>query len=149
MPRPKKLRKISFMPEDRYFVPDKAEKEDIEDIVLKFEELEAMRLKDIEKLSQEECAEMMHVSRQTFQLIIDKARNKVAMALTQGKAIRIHGGNYTFNICKYTCKKCGKDFEEAYESQENECPKCGSDTIKCRVKKRCCMKNKNVQCNGE
>jgi predicted DNA-binding protein (UPF0251 family) len=36
-----------------------------------------MRLKDGENLSQEECAEKMQVSRQTFQLIIDEARKKI------------------------------------------------------------------------
>lgn len=149
MPRPKKLRKISFMPEERYFVPENAEKNQVEDIILNFEELEAMRLKDISKLSQEECAELMHVSRQTFQLIIDKARNKVARALTEGKAIKIHGGNYTFNICKYTCQSCGKDFDTAYEVKTCECPKCGDNKVSCNNKKKCCMRNKEPQCFEE
>ena len=47
-----------------------------EEIILKVEELEAMRLKDIEGLNQEQCAERMNISRQTFQLIIDEARRK-------------------------------------------------------------------------
>ena len=67
----------------------------------KLEELEAMRLKDIEKFNQKECAEKMKVSRQTFQNIIDSAREKVAMALTQDKAMEIDGGNYRAKFCKF------------------------------------------------
>ncbi len=43
---------------------------------MKVEELEAMRLKDIENLTQQECADLMGISRQTFQNIIDNARKK-------------------------------------------------------------------------
>ena len=95
MPRPTKFRRVEFFPENTYFVPWGKRKCEIEEIVLKVEELEAMRLKDIEELNQEECAQRMQVSRQTFQNIIDSARKKVAVALTEGNAIRISGGDYT------------------------------------------------------
>lgn len=131
MPRPVKLRKVAFMPDSVYFKPDGIRKCYLEEVPLKIEELEAMRLKDIEGLSQSECAELMNVSRQTFQLIIDEARKKVAIALTQGKAIKISGGNYTLNICKYSCESCGKEFEAAYENEEVKCPSCGENLVKC------------------
>ncbi|KKH65531.1 hypothetical protein DU75_07470, partial [Methanosarcina mazei] len=115
MPRPTKLRKISFVPKNTYFVPLGKGKCQLDKVTLKLEELEAIRLKDLENLSQEECAEKMHISRQTFQLIIDEARRKIAEALTSGKAIDIQGGNYTLNICKYKCNDCGKEFDEAFE----------------------------------
>lgn len=140
MPRPTKPRKIAFMPENRYFMPLGKPKCLIEEIQLKLEEVEAMRLKDIEKLSQEECAEKMHVSRQTFQLIIDEARRKVAEALTMGKAINIEGGNYTLNICKYRCEACGQEFHEAYEKQIHVCPVCNSEEVVCMDKGKFCMK---------
>ncbi len=38
----------------------------LEEITLKVEELEAMRLKDIENLHQIECAKLMNISRQNF-----------------------------------------------------------------------------------
>ena len=66
---------------------------ELEELELKVEELEAMRLKDIEGLSQEECAQQMEISRQTFQNILDLAREKIAKALVEGKAIRIGGGD--------------------------------------------------------
>jgi predicted DNA-binding protein (UPF0251 family) len=67
MPRPVKCRRVEFFPENTYFMPLGKRKCEVEEITLKIEELEAMRLKDIEGLSQEECAERMQVSRQTFQ----------------------------------------------------------------------------------
>ena len=140
LPRPTKLRKISFVPEDTYFIPLGKKMCQIEQVTLKLEELEAMRLKDIENLSQEECAERMHISRQTFQLIIDEARKKVVEALTTGKAIDIQGGNYTYNICKYQCEECGKEFDEALEQEKRICPSCGSAHILCTIKEKCCMK---------
>ncbi len=88
----------------------------------KIEELEAMRLKDIEDLNQEECAENMQVSRQTFQNIIDSARKKIAIALTEGKAIRISGGNYTTNFCKFKCIEC----EKIYDLDRPVCHNCSS-----------------------
>jgi predicted DNA-binding protein (UPF0251 family) len=94
MPRPIKLRRVECIPMDTYFVPLGKPKCKLEEVILKVEELEAMRLKEIEVLNQEECADRMQVSRQTFQLIIDEARMKIAVALSEGKAININGGNY-------------------------------------------------------
>ena len=131
MARPTKLRKIECKPSQSRFVPAVDIPEGIEHIDLKIEELEAMRLKDVENLNQEECAVRMKVSRQTFQLIIDEARRKVAIALSEGKAINISGGNYTLNICAYKCADCSYVFETAYESKEIQCPKCASNRIVC------------------
>lgn len=140
LPRPVKPRKIAFMPENTHFIPVGKPKCELEVTNLKLEELEAMRLKDIEKLNQEECAEKMNVSRQTFQLIIDEARRKVALALTKGMAIRIEGGNYTFNICKYRCESCGRIFSEPYEKDEHKCPKCDSSDVLCVEKNIFCQR---------
>lgn len=141
MPRPTKLRIINFVPENKYFIPAGVPKCNLEEMKLKIEELEAMRLKDIENLSQEECAEKMNISRQTFQNIIDEARRKVAVALTEGKAISIVGGNYTFNICRYKCNSCGNEFDEAYEKDIHTCAKCGSTNVSCIDTGSFCMKS--------
>jgi predicted DNA-binding protein (UPF0251 family) len=66
----------------------------MEERVVKFEELEAIRLKDLLGLEQEESAEHMGVSRPTFQRILIEGRAKIAAALIEGQAIRIEGGNY-------------------------------------------------------
>ncbi|KOA20154.1 hypothetical protein CLHOM_13510 [Clostridium homopropionicum DSM 5847] len=140
MARPTKFRRVEFFPEDTYFVPWGKPKCEIEEIVLKVEELEAMRLKDIEELNQEECAERMQVSRQTFQNIIDSARKKVALGLTNGNAIRISGGNYRAKFCKFKCFKCGNLYEINYEQDKYTCPACGSDKVICSKKADICKK---------
>ena len=126
MARPTKVRTVDFFPESTYFTPMGKSKCELEEVILKLEELEAMRLKDIEKLNQE-CAEKMKVSRQTFQNIIDSAREKVAIAfLTQGKAIRIDGGNYRAKFCKFKCLDCDNIYEINYLQDKEKCPSCGS-----------------------
>lgn len=137
MARPTKCRKVEFFPDTTYFVP--LGKERLEEIALKVEELEAMRLKDIEGLSQQECADRMGVSRQTFQNIIDNARNKVAVALTEGLAISIKGGNFTSSNCEVKCKTCNKTYVIKYSRDRRECPSCNSNKIHCN--------NRNEECS--
>lgn len=108
MPRPSKPRRVECIPKDTYFVPLGKSKCKLEEVILKIEELEAMRLKEIEGINQEECANKMQISRQTFQLIINEARMKVAVALSEGKAININGGNYISCHCDFCCFGCEK-----------------------------------------
>lgn len=145
MARPTKFRRVEFFPEDTYFTPLDKKGCKIDEMTLKLEELEAMRLKDIEDLNQEECAKRMQVSRQTFQNIIDSARKKVAIALTDGKAIKIDGGNYRASFCKFKCFNCGELYEINYEQDKHKCPYCGSDEVICSKKAGICKKwcNKN------
>lgn len=67
----------------------------LQEITLTVEELEALRLKEIEGLDQKESAVRMGISRPTFQRILATARNKTAEALVTVKALRIDGGSYT------------------------------------------------------
>lgn len=138
MPRPTKYRKVETLPEFTYFIPTGRPKCEIEEIVLKIEEFEAMRLKDIENLNQEECAEKMNISRQTFQNIIDSARKKITAALIEGKAINISGGNYTRNICPYKCTSCGNAYEIKFEEDRKICPSCGSKDVICSKRSAFC-----------
>lgn len=94
MPRPPKMRKIAFIPQLTFFKPAGVPLKYLAEISLAFEELEAIRLKDLEGLEQEACAVQMGISRPTFHRIIVQARQKLARALIEGKAIRIEGGHY-------------------------------------------------------
>ena len=58
------------------------------------DEYEAVRLKDLEGLEQEDCAKKMNISQPTFHRLVLSARKKIADAIINGKAIRIEGGNY-------------------------------------------------------
>jgi predicted DNA-binding protein (UPF0251 family) len=93
MPRPFKCRRIGWTPLHDYFKPRGIPLADLEEVVLRFDELEAMRLADMEGLYHEEAAARMNVSRQTFDRILAGAHRTVADALMSGKAIRIEGGN--------------------------------------------------------
>ena len=88
MARPVKNRRVENLPEYTYFVPSGRRKCEIEEIFIKVEEFEAMRLKDVEDLNQEECAERMLVSRQTFQNIIDSARKNDCYSFNRGKSYK-------------------------------------------------------------
>jgi predicted DNA-binding protein (UPF0251 family) len=63
-------------------------------IQLLHEEQEALRLADVENLTQAEAAERMGVSRSTFQRIVTRARRQVALALIEGHALQIEGGTF-------------------------------------------------------
>jgi uncharacterized protein len=64
----------------------------LEEIVVTLDELEALRLADLNCLYQEQAAKKMKISRPTFSRIVEEARRKVADALINGKALRLEGG---------------------------------------------------------
>lgn len=138
MARPTKWRKIENIPNVSFFIPSESEVGILPKNVLKVEELEAIRLKDLEAMEQEECAARMEISRPTFQRILTSARKKIADSLINGKAINIEGGNFTLNICPVKCAGCDKEWLESYENFEAIkygnylCPNCGSDNIRCK-----------------
>ena len=137
MARPTKWRKIENVPTIPYFTPSETSIVEIPENILKLEELEAIRLKDLEGLEQGECAEKMEVSRPTFQRILLSAREKIADSLINGKTIHIEGGNYTRNICPVRCMDCGNEWMESYENLDvikngdYTCPDCGSNKVLC------------------
>jgi uncharacterized protein len=51
--------------------------------------MEALRLVDLEGLSQEQAGKEMGVSRGTIWRLVQSARKKVAQALTEGRALQV------------------------------------------------------------
>ena len=94
IPREPRCRRVSCEPKVNFYKPQGISRGDLQEVILKVEELEAIRLKDLLRLEQEECAQRMQVSRPTFQRVLTDARYKIAEALTNAKAIRIEGGDY-------------------------------------------------------
>ena len=82
------------MPGVNYYKPAGIPLKFLDEVRLSIEELEALRLKDMEDMDQEQCAQRMNISRPTFQRVLKSARKKIADALLNGKAIRIEGGAY-------------------------------------------------------
>lgn len=103
MARPIKKRFICCVPQNNIFTPKIKSK--YEDVILTVDEYETIRLIDLEKYTQEECAKQMHISRATAQSVYEVARNKIADALVHGKRLKIDGGY--FIMCKHYREKCG------------------------------------------
>lgn len=129
MPNTIKLRRVSSLPGVTYFKPAGIPLRSLEEVSFSVEEAEAIRLKDMENLDQEQCAGKMNISRTTFQRVLESARKKVADALLNGKAIKIEGGNY--EIARYRCR-CVKghewdiSIEKRSEEVNDTCPQCNT-----------------------
>lgn len=66
MPRPKLNRCINFDPKVTYFKPQGVPMRYLDTVELSMEEIEALRLKNVEQLDQGECASKMNTSQSTF-----------------------------------------------------------------------------------
>ena len=89
MSRPKKFRCVNCRPDASYFKPRGIPLFELEEVCLSLDEVEALRLCDLEGRYQEEAAREMKVSRATLGRIVNEARRKVAEALIKGKALKI------------------------------------------------------------
>lgn len=93
MPRPRCKRTIGCIPGAVYFKPAGIPLRVLEEIVVSLDEVESLRLADLDGLYQEKAAERMGISRPTFSRLIVSAHRKIADALVNGKALRLEGGS--------------------------------------------------------
>ncbi|MFH0840844.1 MAG: DUF134 domain-containing protein [bacterium] len=89
MVRPRMCRRINVAPRKYFFKPQGVPLSKLKVVELNLEEIEALRLKNIEGLDQIACAEKMNTSQSTFQRILSQAYKKIAQALIKGQAIKI------------------------------------------------------------
>jgi uncharacterized protein len=89
MPRPKIPRFLRFNPGVLYFKPRGVPLMELEEIVLMPDEVEALKLYEINNLDQIQAAKEMKISQPTFARILNSAHKKTAEAIINGKAIRI------------------------------------------------------------
>jgi len=89
MARPIKCRMVDCDVQSNYFKPQGIPMRNLEEIELNLDEIEAIRLADIEEMYQVDAAKKMGISRQTFGNIIARAHKKIATALLEGKALRL------------------------------------------------------------
>jgi predicted DNA-binding protein (UPF0251 family) len=117
-------------PSYRKFVPDG--QTNTKTIIMLVEELESLRLKDLDGMDQITCAMEMGVSRATFQRILQSARKKMVTSLVYGQTIIIKGGSYMVKNRKFECSDCGHIWEVepctegGKHGYEIPCPTCGS-----------------------
>lgn len=127
-----KCRRVAFVPPVTFFKPAGMPLRDLEEVRLTVEEAEAIRLKDLEGLEQEEAAEKMDISRPTFQRVLYSARQKIADALLNGKAIRIEGGNFEVLPLRLQCASNHEwevPFEAVVDGAPQFCPVCQTPAI--------------------
>jgi predicted DNA-binding protein (UPF0251 family) len=91
VPRPRKRCVLTRAPRPAIYKPSGIALRDLRQVKLLPEELEALRLADLDGLTQAQAAERMFVSRSTFQRILERAHRHVALALAEGLALRIAG----------------------------------------------------------
>ena len=89
MARPCKPRCIKGKISVSYFKPQGIPLRMLDEVVIHDDELEALRLYEVENLSQTDAAKQMKISQPTFARILGRANKKVASALVTGKAIKI------------------------------------------------------------
>jgi predicted DNA-binding protein (UPF0251 family) len=144
MPRPRRRRRVRFRPDITFFRPEGVKESYLEESILTVDEFEAVRLKDLEDLDQEEAAKKMNISQPTFHRLITSARKKIADAIVKGKAIKIEGGVFRMvgpgrgrgrmggfalgpgGEC--VCTNCGNtvSHQRGVPCYQMKCPKCGS-----------------------
>lgn len=89
MPRPRIPRCLRFKPNVYYFKPQGIPLRMLEEIVLLPDELEALKLYEVDGLEQIEASKSMKISQPTFARLLGSANKKIAQAIIQGKAIKI------------------------------------------------------------
>ncbi len=94
--RPKKTRWIRCEPGERCFRPLCKTNKQLEGVNVTIDEFEALRLADLEGLTQEKIAQQMKVHRSTVSRIIASGHKKIADAFVNIKAVKIEGG-----CCKF------------------------------------------------
>lgn len=128
---PRKHRHVCVHPKLKFFKPHGVPIAQLDVIRLTDEELEAMRLKNIENLDQIVAAERMGTSQSTFQRLLSSAYKKVTEALVSGKAVKIN--ELERPVRKFECWKCKHTWEEPFGNGRRgidmKCPECGSEEV--------------------
>lgn len=132
MSRPFKTRLICHNISCCDFGPVEKSADGTKKILLRADQMEAMRLADLEGLSQNDAAEQMNVSRQTFGRIVEEARKIVAFAIVNGYTLSIdYDANAEMCSRMMKCADCGHRWPQPMSDDAVSCgcPVCGSSNI--------------------
>jgi predicted DNA-binding protein (UPF0251 family) len=130
--RPRCPRRVAAPPRCGYFKPAGVPMSRLEEVAVSVDELEALRLADLEGLYQDAAAARMGVSRPTFARIVEASRRKVAEALVHGRALRIAGGPVAFvGQRQFRCEACRHEWSLPFGTGRPEgCPSCRADSFR-------------------
>jgi len=127
MGRNRRNRWVYGAPAVNFFGPIGVSVDNLTQINLNVEELEAVKWTDFEGLYHEEAAKKMNISRQTFGRILGEAHKKIAECLVKGKTLKIDGGNYVMIQRGFRCYSCGYIWGIPYRVPRLPvCPQCES-----------------------
>ncbi len=126
--RPKRIRTVRYNPEITYFKPLGIPFSHLAEENLTLDEVESVRLHDLEGLEQETASKKMDVSRVTFLRILHSAHKKVAKALIYGRALSLKGGDYVMpnKIKRGFVPGIGRGFSPQGATMECVCPNCNT-----------------------
>jgi uncharacterized protein len=127
MARNKKNRVIQMAPNFCGFKPQGGQCKPGSDVIISFEEYEALNLCDYEFLKQVEAAKLMNVSRPTFTRIYESVRRKIAKAFIEGSCIHFEQGNTAVSDW-LTCNSCEITFTVT-DNSDIRCPLCKSTVL--------------------
>jgi predicted DNA-binding protein (UPF0251 family) len=128
MARPFKQRFVGPHPKVTTFKPQGIPVTELDILMLTLDELEAIRLADLEGDDQERAAMKMHISRPTFGRILERGHRVVADALFNGKAIQIGGGPVvSARRGKVRCRRCRRAWDIPLAvATDFRCPRCAT-----------------------
>ncbi len=129
MARPKNYRIVFEPPLYKVFTPQGGADRPLEQVHVSLDEFEAVRLADYTGLTHAEASEAMEISRSTFSRLIEKARNKLADIVINGKQLIIEGGNVHFRNNIIKCLDCKILYKTKIEECVTECPACHSNNL--------------------
>jgi len=115
------------------FIPQETKNTKLEEAEITLKEMQAIKLMDVDGLKDKKCAKQMKISIYEFNKLVDNARKNIAVALLEGKAIKIIDKitieDEITTLCKFRCAVCGEIYIIDYTQSEIECPMCFSSKI--------------------
>lgn len=139
MGRPHKERRVEQLPPVTHYKPAGIPLHNLDEVTLTIEEMEAIRLADIEQLDQAAAAVRMEVSRPTFHRIVNTAHQKIATALWGGNALRVDGGTFRVEhqcqsgLRHFICTTCSHEWSlprgNGQRCHDLSCPACHASTV--------------------
>lgn len=127
MARPKRLRRIVEPPAFKGYKPYGVNQTNNDVVDLLYEEYEALKLADYDRLDHLEASKLMGVSRPTFARIYESARRKIAQALVEVTEIKTVFGHAQFDKDWFHCRDCHARFSMPETAEEEGCPLCHSE----------------------
>ncbi len=126
MPRRRKPRKVVAPPGFKGYRPYGVQHNNQEGVTLLYEEYEAIKLADYDRMNHLQASKLMGVSRPTFARIYESARRKIATALAESRPLVTSYGNAIMDESWKICYQCNARFTVPDKLNNHDCPICSA-----------------------